>query len=227
MAATFFITGTGTHVGKTVLTVLLARRLHERGVRVAALKPLCSGGRHDARLVRRAAGADLSLEEVNPWSFRAALAPQLAAQRERRSVGADEVIAHVRRMAIGREVVLVEGAGGLLSPLGRDFDARTLIIALRARPVIVASNRLGVLNEVLLTVEALAGASALSPTIVLMAPRRRSLLTATNPAYLRRRLSPTQVRELPFLNDWPAQPEGGLSAGLRRGLDSILGRFVE
>ena len=75
----YFIIGTDTGVGKTVFTALLTRRLREKEVRVAALKPLCSGGREDARVLRAASGHVLSLDEINPWHFRAPLAPLLAA----------------------------------------------------------------------------------------------------------------------------------------------------
>ena len=81
MKQTIFITGTDTGVGKTVLTALLAQFLRGRGVSVAALKPVCSGGREDARALRHALGGALTLDEINPWHFRAAVAPALAAWR--------------------------------------------------------------------------------------------------------------------------------------------------
>ena len=77
-----FITGTDTGVGKTVLTALLVRFLRERGVKAVALKPICSGDRADARALRAAMDGALSLDEINPWHFRAPVAPLLAARRE-------------------------------------------------------------------------------------------------------------------------------------------------
>src|SRR5207244_10083399 len=112
-----FITGTDTGVGKTVLTSLLARHLRERGVAVAALKPICSGGRADARVLHFSQNGAVTLDEINPWHFRAPLAPLLAARREHRRVDLAKVLAHVRRVQRRFEVILVEGAGGLLSPL--------------------------------------------------------------------------------------------------------------
>ena len=91
----FFITGTDTGVGKTVLTALLARYLCERRVRVAAFKPVCSGGRADARALHAALGGVLTLDEINPWHFRAALAPTLAAAREKKSVALAQVLGHI------------------------------------------------------------------------------------------------------------------------------------
>ena len=130
----FFITGTDTGAGKTVLTALLARFLRERGVNVAALKPVCSGGRDDARALQAALGGALSLDEINPWHFRPPIAPVLAARRERKRVTLADVLAHVRAMQKRFDVVLIEGAGGLLSPLGENFDSRDLLTALRATP---------------------------------------------------------------------------------------------
>src|SRR6266498_4409376 len=167
-----FITGTDTGVGKTVLTSLLARHLRARGVAVAALKPICSGGRADARALHSSLDGALTLDEINPWHFRAPLAPLLAARREHRRVEQSHVLAHVRRVQRRFDVVLVEGAGGLLSSLGEDFNARDLIIDLRAEPIIVCPNRLGVVNHVLLTVEALPRVVARRAQVVLMPPRR-------------------------------------------------------
>ena len=71
MNALYFITGTDTGAGKTVLTVLLAAHLRQKKIQVAALKPLCSGGRGDARKISAALNGALALDEINPWHFRA------------------------------------------------------------------------------------------------------------------------------------------------------------
>src|SRR5450755_4776164 len=129
MNQTLFITGTDTGVGKTVLTALLTRFLRERGPAcgTAALKPICSGGRADARTLRAAMNGALPLDEINPWHFRASIAPALAARLENKSVKLAQVVAHIRVLQKRFEVLVVEGAGGLLSPLGENFDSRDLI----------------------------------------------------------------------------------------------------
>src|SRR5450631_3532050 len=118
MKQTLFITGTDTGVGKTVLTALLTRFLRESGVHAAALKPICSGGRTDARALHTAMAGALALDEINPWHFSAPVAPSLAARRENKIVKLPQVLAHIRAMQKRFDVLLVEGAGGLLSPLG-------------------------------------------------------------------------------------------------------------
>jgi dethiobiotin synthetase len=203
-------------VGKTVLTALLVRRWRELGVAARALKPLCSGGRDDARVLREAQGSELSLDVVNPWHFRLALTPLVAAEREGRSVSLGEVVQAVERARDGCDVLVVEGAGGLLSPLGRDFDSRTLIRALNAKPVVVAANRLGCLSQVLLLLEGL-GQVGTSAPVVLMQPLRTSLAARTNRDLLRDRLGPDRVVEVPWLRaGWKAAWKGSWVDGLDR-----------
>src|SRR5665213_1353000 len=122
MKQTLFITGTDTGVGKTVLTALLARFLRGRDFNVVALKPVCSGGREDALALHKALDGALTLDEINPWHFRAAIAPSLAAKLEKQTLRLAPVLAHIHAMREKSDVTLVEGAGGLLSPLGEDFN---------------------------------------------------------------------------------------------------------
>ena len=81
------VTGTGTGVGKTVLSGLLVRRLVRLGRTVRAFKPLCSGGRGDARVLEAALNGSQTLEDINPWHFEASLSPALAARLERQTRG--------------------------------------------------------------------------------------------------------------------------------------------
>jgi dethiobiotin synthetase len=177
---TFFITGTDTGVGKTVFTVLLLRFLREEGVNAAALKPICSGGRPDARKILAVMRGTLSLDEINPWHFRAAIAPSLAARREKKAVKLAPVVAHIRRMQKRFDILLVEGAGGLLSPLGENFNSRDLMAALNATPFIVAPNRLGIVNSVLLTLEALPKKLRAKARVVLMPQRKPDISAKSN-----------------------------------------------
>jgi len=195
----FFITGTDTGAGKTVLTALLAQFLRERGVRVAAFKPLCSGGRDDARALHAALGGALTLDEINPWHFRAPIAPALAAAREGKAVSLAQVLAHIRKAGNGFDVTLVEGAGGLLSPLGKNFDSRDLIAALRASPIIVGPDKLGVVNHILLTLEALPKNLRAKAKVVLMSPPKPDAATASNVKLLRPFFPQAQIHTLPWL----------------------------
>ena len=194
-----FITGTDTGVGKTVFAALSTVYLRQNGFRVAALKPLCSGGRDDARVLLAAAGNVLSLDEVNPWSFRAPLAPVLAARKEKKRVQLREVVAHIRHIAKRFEVMVVEGAGGLLSPLGEDFDSRDLIQALGATPIIVCPNKLGAVNQVRLVLEALPHATKRNARVVLVNPKKPDAASRTNLKLLREFVELKRVRVIPWI----------------------------
>ena len=196
---TFFITGTDTSVGKTVLIALLARHLRERGVNAAALKPICSGGRADAHALRAAMKDALTPDEINPWHFRAPMAPLLAARRERKRVALADVLAQVGAMQKRFDVVLVEGAGGLLSPLGGHFDSRDLIAALSATPMVVCPNRLGAVNQVLLALAALPRSASCRARVVLMSPSKPDASTNTNAGLLAEFFDAKRIFELPQL----------------------------
>jgi dethiobiotin synthetase len=217
-----FVTGTDTGVGKTVFAALLASHLRGAGRSVAALKPVCSGGRDDAVLLRAAAGGVLSLDETNPWHFRDALSPLLAARREKRRLKLAQVAAHVRRMQDRFETVIVEGAGGLLSPLGEDFDSRDLIEALEAKPIVICSNRLGAINQALLVLAALPSRVARRTPVVLMSPRRMDQASRSNPQLLAERIGPDLVHVLPWVR-FPGKLDVALrDTRVRRALDEGL-----
>jgi dethiobiotin synthetase len=201
MKQIFFITGTDTGTGKTVLTALLVKFLRARGISAAALKPVCSGGRDDARALHAALDGVLSLDEINPWHFRAPIAPLLAARRENQRVKLFQVLAHVLARQKCFDVLLVEGAGGLLSPLGEDFNSRDLIAALRATPIIVAQSKLGVANQVLLTLEALPRGAKTKTRIVLMSPQNPDASTNLNAKLLAVFFDTKRIFKLPWLGE--------------------------
>ena len=198
------ITGTDTGVGKTLLTALLAAHLVRKGLKVTALKPISSGNREDARLLRRASNKVLPLDTINPWHFHAPIAPLLAARLERRTVRLRQVLAHIRGVAGSAphpDYILVEGAGGLLSPLGAGFSTRELIVGLGAEVVIVGANRLGVLNHLRLTVEALPSSFVRKAKIVLMSPVRPDRASRGNIPLLKELVGGMPVTGLPRFID--------------------------
>lgn len=195
-----FVTGSDTGVGKTVLTAAFTRHLRATGLNAVALKPLCSGGRDDARALRSAAADALALDEVNPWHFRAALAPKLAARLEKRRIMRPEVAACVRTVARRFELTLVEGAGGLLSPLTGDGDNRDLLAALRPDAVIaVVPNRLGAVNQARLVLAALPKIAPRRTVVVLVEQRKPDAASRTNAALLAEFAPGVPVLRLPWL----------------------------
>jgi dethiobiotin synthetase len=226
MKRTLFITGTDTGVGKTVLTALLARFLRGSGINVAALKPVCSGNRADARKIFAALDGALPLDEINPWHFRSPVAPLLAARLEKKSVKLSQVLAHIRATRKRFYVLLVEGAGGLLSPLGENFNSRDLILALRAVPLIVAQNKLGAVNHVLLTLEALPKSVRPKAKIILMSPPKPDAATASNATLLAQFVSPEKIIALPWLGKKFTTERVLKKAAVRRRLHALAKRLL-
>src|SRR5919108_2430554 len=200
-AQLYFVTGSDTGVGKTVLTALLVGHLRKRGTAAAGLKPLSSGGRGDARILCAAAQGALELDEVNPWHFRTPLAPWLAARRERKGVQLADVIAQIRSLQERFDVLLIEGAGGLLSPLGEQFNARDLIARLNATPLVVCPNRLGAINQTLLVLRALPRQTGRRTQVVLVSQGRENTATRANRKALAALLGGSRVHLLPRLSD--------------------------
>ncbi len=159
-----FITGTDTEVGKTYVAALVARCLRRSGHRVGVYKPAASGcsmraGRQvaeDALRLWEAAGQPGSLERVCPQSFRAPLAPHLAARAEGKQLDAGLLRRGVEFWQATSDVVLVEGSGGLMSPLGDDEFVAHLARDLGYPLVVVSANRLGTINHSLQTLIAAA-----------------------------------------------------------------------
>jgi dethiobiotin synthetase len=222
MKKIIFITGTDTGAGKTMLTVLLTEFCRTQKIHVAALKPLCSGGRDDAKKIHDALGRKLTLDQINPWHFRAPIAPALAARREKKSVRLAAVCAHIRTLAKKFDVTLVEGAGGLLSPLGENFDSRDLLVTLRATPVIVAQNKLGVVNHILLTLEALPKLQRSQARLVLMAPPAADTATTSNVELLTEFFPAEKIFTLPRLSGKCSASAALEKPAVRRTLQKIL-----
>ncbi|HKX61543.1 MAG TPA: dethiobiotin synthase [Verrucomicrobiae bacterium] len=219
---TYFVTATDTGVGKTVLTAALVRRLVERGQDVAALKPFCSGDRSDAVTIRKSLAGRFALDEINPWYFPSALSPAIAARKLSRSVCGREVIGYIRNVSRRHAVTLVEGAGGLLSPLAQDLDAEGMITTLRAIALVVCPNRLGAINQTLLVMRALPPKAAKKARVILMSQPQRERSAESNTSYLREVLGSTRVFEFPWLRAAMRKGAAPPSAQLRRILDSIL-----
>lgn len=154
----WFITGTDTDVGKTYIACQMLKGLRMNGVKAGAYKPVASGAcsreSSDAYQLWVATGSRVSEQMVNPQSFAAPLAPPIAAERENRNVDEALLIAGVTRWFEECDTLLVEGAGGLLSPISWNLTNADLAHAMGYPLVIVARNRLGVVHQVLVTCEA-------------------------------------------------------------------------
>lgn len=152
-----FIAGTDTNVGKTYIACLIARTCVEQGFRVAVYKPVLSGSsadddhQGDDFRLWDAAGRPGRYEEVCPQKFTAPLAPHLAAWQEGKSVDEHRLVEGITPWCEDYDLVIVEGAGGLMSPISDSLYVADLAAEFRLPLIVVAPNRLGVINQTLQT----------------------------------------------------------------------------
>ncbi|MGH7167245.1 MAG: dethiobiotin synthase [Nitrospiraceae bacterium] len=156
-----FVTGTDTGVGKTVVAAALTICLRQRGLNVGVMKPVETGvgGRgsalSDAEYLRAAGGAVDPVEAISPYRLAAPLAPLAAARQAGTVIEMDRLLAAYERLAAGHTLMVVEGIGGVMVPIGHHFNVRDLIVRLGLPTVVVGRATLGGVNHALLTVEAL------------------------------------------------------------------------
>jgi dethiobiotin synthetase len=162
-----FITGTDTGVGKTWFTCWLIRSWRAAGRDAAALKPISTGDRADALLLREASGNRLSLDETNPVHLREPAAPLISARAENRAIDFAALNRAIESHATRFSPLAVEGVGGWRVPLAPAYDVREWARDLALPVVVVALNRLGVLNHTLLTVESIRATGLTCAGIVL------------------------------------------------------------
>jgi dethiobiotin synthetase len=152
-----FVTGTDTGVGKTLVACALVRALRARGIDAGAMKPIETGvgpdGPADAIALRLAAGERDPLTDVCPQPFALAAAPAAAARAERRAVDLAAIDAAYERLRARRELLVVEGAGGLLVPITAKFAMADLAQRMGLPLLVVARAALGTINHTRLTLE--------------------------------------------------------------------------
>ncbi|HMC15943.1 MAG TPA: dethiobiotin synthase [Albitalea sp.] len=161
----WFVTGTDTGVGKSLVTCALMHRLRERYPRVAGMKPVAAGAQRsadgtwwndDALALQAAANVRLPVSLVNPCLLSAPVSPHIAAQRDGVVIEIDAIVSALRALQAQADAVVVEGAGGFRVPLSDTLDGADLAAALGLPVILVVGLRLGCLNHALLTAEALA-----------------------------------------------------------------------
>jgi dethiobiotin synthetase len=157
----YFVTGTDTNVGKTLISCALLESFAAQGAAVIGMKPVAAGvdasGRNeDVNLLAAASTVQVDLERINPYHFASAIAPHLAAQQENIHIDLAHIVASFNALQALADVVIVEGAGGFIVPLNDTQDSGDLAVQLGLPIILVVGMRLGCLNHALLTVQVIA-----------------------------------------------------------------------
>lgn len=161
MKQAYFITGTDTGIGKTYVACQLIREYVAQGYRVVGMKPVAAGCEfvdgqwinEDVALLTQASNLKAPLHWVNPYCFKAPIAPHIAAEQEGVEIQLAVIQQAFTELAQLADIVVVEGAGGLLVPLNANDTIADLIALLNIPIMLVVGMRLGCINHALLTLE--------------------------------------------------------------------------
>ena len=177
----YLVTGTDTGVGKTYVTSGLVRFARSKGLDSVGMKPICTGDNDDVRQLLDACGFCEPEHLINPVWYRTPVAPYVASVLEDRLLDIRAICEAFENLATRHASVLVEGAGGIAVPILADYDFRHLAREMGLHVIVVAANRLGVLNHTRLTVEAIRSAGLECTLIALNSVQREPDISwATN-----------------------------------------------
>jgi dethiobiotin synthetase len=154
----YLITGTDTGVGKTFFTSGLVRFGRSKGIDIVGMKAICTGDNIDVRILLEACGGCEPEHILNPIWYRTPVAPYSASIIEGRQIDLDAIRKAFGQLAKQHSNVLVEGSGGIAVPILANYDFRDLARDLDLHVIVVAANRLGVLNHARLTIESIQAA---------------------------------------------------------------------
>ena len=213
----FFITGTDTGAGKTLLSCGLLCAARSRGLSTLGLKPVAAGSEMvrgvarnpDTVLLRRYSSLSLPWDEVNPVLLEPAVAPHIAALQQGIHLSAAAIAGEVLAAGLSRaaDFVVVEGAGGWLVPLNDEETMADLAVALELPVILAVRLRLGCLNHALLAAAAIAASGLrLVAWAGLCCDYLAMPMLTENVESLRRRLSAPCIGVVPHL-PVPANPE--------------------
>lgn len=206
-----FVAGTDTGVGKTIVTGLLARHFLEKGYRVATQKWVETGSvkfsrdidSHLKLMKRSRADYDGHLDSMMPYIFKFAASPHLACRMEGRSVKIDRIKRSLDELSKHFDVVIIEGCGGLMVPVGEKTLQIDVVRKMRLPVLLVAGNRLGAINSTLLSIEALKtrGMNCIGVVFNESEKGGNSLILKDNPKIVKKMTKIPVVGSLPYMKD--------------------------
>lgn len=212
-----FIIGTDTSVGKTVVTGAIAFALRDRGLRAGVMKPVETGCRRkgkklipsDALFLKKAAGIRDSIDLINPYRFEKPLAPAVAADLEGKIIDKAHILNAYKTLQERYEIMLIEGAGGLLVPVYKDYFFRDLIRDMGVPILIVTRPGLGTINHTLLSVRCAQeyGLRIIGIVMNHTTDKKPDLSEKTNPLVIKRLSGVPVLSVLPFIKGLKTNPE--------------------
>jgi dethiobiotin synthetase len=161
MSKAFFITGTGTEIGKTFVTCEFIRQLKQSGKDVMAIKPVISGWEdnsphNDTMQILNALGLpDLSIDKISPWRFEAPLAPSMAARIAGKEIDYTALVQFCKNSVKSHEYLLCEGAGGVIVPITSKKTTLDLICDTGFAAILIAGTYLGAISHALTAIKSL------------------------------------------------------------------------
>ena len=207
--AAYFVTSTGTDIGKTFVTAGLIRYLRESSQPVAALKPVVSGydssvvETSDPAVLLSALGREITaneIERIAPWRFRAPLSPDIAAAREGRTIDFDKLIAFSRAaIAAATGPLFIEGVGGVMVPLDANRTVLDWMAALEIPLLLVVGGYLGTISHTLTTLDVLAQRKLTIAAIIVSESERETVELDDTVASIARFAGGVEVVGLPRL----------------------------
>jgi dethiobiotin synthetase len=234
MAKGFFVTGTDTGVGKTLISGALIRTIRFLGKKVCGMKPVESGcGRQgdvlipfDGMFLKQASHAEEPLTLITPCCLESPLAPMAAAEADSRDIDIPAIGRAFSKLSDRYETLVVEGIGGLMVPITRDYYVLDLAGEFGLPLIVVARPGLGTINHIMLTVNCAVNAGLKVAGIVINygQPPENSLAEQTNPKLL------SQISPVPLIGTFPylkSREEDDISKTALRNLDlELIGNYL-
>jgi len=179
-----FITGTGTEVGKTYVACKIAETLVKKGVSVGVMKPIASGNRKDPINLIKSARIKEDISTINPVFFKQPLSPLSYTNITGKKVNIISIFRSFTKLKDKYGFMVVEGAGGVMVPITKNYFVCDLIKAMKLSVIVVASPKLGTINHTLLTIDKLKSNKISVAGIVLSGWTGKDLAQKTNPKVL-------------------------------------------
>ena len=209
MSHGFFITGTDTGIGKTLVSLSLMQHFIAQGERVIGMKPVASGAQmvngqlrnDDALALQQAANVEVGYQQINPYCFAPAIAPHLAAAEAQVTISIADIMEHYKKLSMQSDRVIVEGVGGWKVPLNQQSDLADLAKALALPVILVVGMRLGCINHALLSAEAIIAKGCNLIGWVANSIDKNMPVYEQNLATLKTRINVPLIACIPYLNE--------------------------